>query len=67
MLKNEGDKVLGVIVENAPVVGDANWNAWKDKMSLIQELKNLESKRKNIKLLNGLTMTVNCSLDGIFK
>ena len=31
VVADEGDTVLGVIVENAAVVGDAGWNAWEDK------------------------------------
>ena len=47
VVADEGDKVLGVIVENAAVVGDANWNAWKDKYQ-IQENRNPKTKKYKI-------------------
>ena len=47
IVADEGDPVLGVIVENAALIGDANWNAWKDKYQ-IQENRNPKTKKYKI-------------------
>lgn len=47
VVADEGDKVLGVIVENAAVIGNAGWNAWKDKYQL-QENQNPKTKKYKI-------------------
>lgn len=47
VVADEGDTVLGVIVENAAVVGDAGWNAWENKYQL-KENKNPSTKKYKI-------------------
>ena len=47
VVADEGDIVLGVIVENAAVVGDAGWNAWENKYQL-KENKNPSTKKYKI-------------------
>jgi len=47
VVADEGDTVVGVVVENAAVIGDAGWNAWEDKYQL-QENQNPKTKKYKI-------------------
>ena len=51
VVADEGDKVLGVIVQNAALIGDSNWNAWKNKYQ-IQE--NSLPKKQRYKIVEWL-------------
>ena len=46
VVADEGDIVLGVIVENAAIVGDAGWNAWENKYQLKENNNPLTKKYK---------------------
>lgn len=47
VVADEGDTVVGVVVEKAAVIGDAGWNAWEDKYQL-QENQNPKTKKYKI-------------------